>query len=276
MPQSPSELYSSHATQAVQSAKKWLWIVSAIGFGLYAAVLNPLYTQLDSNVTYQESFITYVLYYLLHGVEIAVFFAAFAATVYAIWRVGFAKSSSVWVAYHIVTVAKFLVNFVMDCIMDGSIPSLDFFFNRDLPKILPLLLLELAQYWGVILIAVLAIRGKKRKWQMDVLLDGDQAGDERSLAFPITKLFGLKNPVQAASFGIALFFGVVRVLMHLYYQLVLLVYTNKTDGALIITVDMISDVALALVAYLVMIWLLSSFDKKEITELADTAEESVA
>lgn len=276
MSQSPSELYSSHATQAVQAMKKWLWIVSAIGFGLYAAVLNPLYTQLDSNVTYQESFITYVLYYLLHGVEIAVFFAAFSATVYAIWRVGFAKSSSVWVAYHIATVAKFLLNFLMDCIMDGSIPSPDFFFNRDLPKILPLLLLELAQYWGVILIAVLAIRGKKRKWQLDVLLDGDQAGDERSLAFPITKLFRLKNPVQAASFGIALFFGVVRVLMHLFYQLVLLVYTNKTDGALIITVDMISDVALALVAYLVMIWLLSSFDKKEITELADTAEESVA
>ncbi len=274
MPQSPSVIYSSHAPLAVQAVKKWLLIVSAIGFGLYAAVLNPLYTQLDSNIIYQEAIITYVLYYLLHGVEIAVFFAAFAATVYAIWRVGFVKSSSVWVTYHIATVAKFFLNFIMDCIMDGSVPSPNFFFNRDLPKILPLLLLELAQYWIIILIAALIIRRKKRKWQLDVLLDGDLAGDERSLAFPITKLFRLKNPVQAASFGIAVFFGIVRVLMHLYYQLVLLVYTNKTDGALVITVDMVSDIVLSVVAYLVIVLLLSSFDKKEITALADAAEGS--
>lgn len=274
MPQSQSVTYASHTSEAVSAMKKWVLIVSAVGFGLYSVLLSPLYTQLDSNVTYQESLVTYILYYLVYGVEIAVFWGVFPATLYAIWRAGFKKASPVWITFHIATAAKFFLNFIMDCILDGSVPSLDFLINRDLPIILPLFLLEIAQYWVVILISVLTIRRRKRKWQIDVLLDGSAAGDERSLAFPIVKLFRWKNPVQAASFGIAVFFGLVRILMHLYYQLVLLVYTNKTDGALIITVDMLSDVLLAVAAYFVMILLLSSFDRKEITELANAAEGS--
>lgn len=265
--------YESNATAAVKHIHRLVLWVSVIGFGLYSLVLAPLYTQFASDIVYQEAAITYILYYAYAAVEIAVFCIVFPATVYAVWRSGFVGSRSVWITFALATLGKYLLNFFMDCLIDGSIPSPHIFLSSDLPIILPNLLMELGQYVMVLLLTCLIIRGRKRKWHTQLLLDDGKAGDERSLAFPITKLISFKNPVQASSFAIAVFMLIARILTHLMYQLTLLVYTGKSEGALILAVDMISDVLLAAIIYFVSVLLLSSFDRREITDLAKAARE---
>lgn len=265
--------YESHAPKAVKRMAKWVLLTSVIGFGLYALVLAPLYTQLSSDIVYQESLITYLLYYAYTAAELVTFCLVFPATVYAVWRGGLKNSRSVWITFLVATVCKYLANFIMSCITDGYVPSWTGLVRDDLPIILPNLLLELGQYVIVVMLAWLIIRRRKRKWQMDVLLDGKAAGDERSLAFPITRLLSFKNPVQASAFAVSVFMMIARVITHLVYQLALLIYNGESDGALIITLDMISDVLLGGIIYFVMLWLMAGFDKREMTDMAKASKE---
>lgn len=274
MDQSIALTYKNHAAAAVKRMYQLVLLTALIGFGLYSLVIAPLYTQLSANITYQEAAITYVLYYALSAVEIAVFFIVFPATIYAVWRGGLLGSRAVWITFSLATIGKYVLNFFMDCLTDGHIPSWQSFVDKDVPIILPNFLLELGQYVLILFMAVLIIRGRKRKWQTDVLLDGPKAGDERSLAFPVTKLFSLKNPVLASSFATSVFLFVARAISHLIYQLALLIYNGESDGTMILVIDLVSDLLLAAIAYFVMALLLSSFDKREMRDLADEAQGS--
>ena len=259
--------YEGHAPEAVKRMQKLVLFVSLVGFSLYALVLVPIFTQLNADIAYQESPLTYILYYAYKAVELAVFFVVFPATVFAVFRGGLWKSRGVWITFILTTLWKFLANFLMDCIVDGSIPSFKVFFNRDLPIILPLILMELFQYAFVVLVPALIIQRKKNKHALDQLV-GESAGGTRSLAFPITKLFSMKNPMLASSFAIALFLFVARAFSHLMYQLTQLVNTGNWEGVLILTVDLVSDLLLSAILYFVMLLLMSVFDKREMQVLS--------
>ncbi len=274
MDQSIALTYEKHVSAAVKKMYKLVMLTALLGFGLYALVIAPLYTQLSADIAYQEAAITYVLYYALSAVELAVFFIVFPATIYAVWRGGLLGSRSVWITFALATLVKYVLNFFVDCIADGNIPSWQNFVDKDVPIILPNFLLELGQYALILFMAVLIVRGKKRKWQTDVLLDGPKAGDERSLAFPIVKLFSLKNPVLASAFATSLFLFIARAVSHLIYQLALLIYNGESEGTMVLIIDLVSDLLLAAIAYFVMVLLLSSFDKREMRDLADEAQGS--
>ncbi len=264
--------YEGHAAVAVKKMQGWLLVTSLVGFGLYALVFAPLYTQLASNISYSEALITYVLSYALSIAELATYYIAFAVTIFAIWRGGFLGARSVWITFSLAILGKYVANFFMDCILDGSIPAWSYFVSRDLPIILPNFLLEWGQYALVVLMAALIIRGRKRKWQMDVLLDGPKAGEERSLAFPILKLLSFRNPVLASAFATAILLFVAKAFSHLMYQLAQLVYTGKFEGAAVLIMDLVSDLLLAVLAYFVMALLLSFFDKHEMQDMAKAQE----
>lgn len=273
MNQSRSISYEDHASDAVGHMQKLVLLVSLVGFSLYSIVLVPIFTQLNADIAYQETFMTYFLYYAYKAVELAVFFIVFPATVFAVFRGGLWGSRSVWITFILTTLWKYVANFAMDCIVDGAIPSFDFFVNRDLPIILPLILMELGQYIFILLISALIIQRKKNEHQLDHLLDADKAGDVRSIAFPITKIFTLKNPVQASSFAAAVFLFVARAFSHLMYQLAQLVNTGDWEGSIILTVDLVSDLLLSAILYFVMVLLLSTFDKREVQALSASAKE---
>ena len=268
-----SVTYENHAAASVKRMQKWVLFFSLIGFGLYALVLAPLYIQLSSNIAYRDALVTQLVSYLLSASEIVVFLAVFPATVFAVWRGGLLGSRSVWITFSLATLGKYLLNFIMDCITDGNVPSWSYFIDKDLPIILPNFLLELGQYAIIVLVATWIIRARKRKWQMDVLLDETGAGNERALAFPILRLFSFKNPVQASSFFVSVFLFVARGLSHLMYQLTQVVYTGKWEGWAVLSIDLVSDLILGIIAYLVMIFLLSSFDKREMQELSEVSQE---
>ena len=269
-----SSLYERHAAEAVKKMQKWVLLVSVIGFGLYALVLAPIYTQLSSNIAYQEAFVTYLVYYLLSASEIAVFLVVFPATVFALWRGGLLGSRGVWITFSAATLGKYLLNFLMDCIADGNVPSWSYFVDRDLPIILPNFLMELGQYVMIVLVSAWIIKAKKRKWQVDVLLDEKTAGNERSLAFPITRILSFKNPVEASSFFTGALLFVARLFSHLMYQLTQLVYTGEWEGWAVLSLDFVSDLLLGVITYLVMVFLLSSFDRKEMQELSELSQKN--
>ncbi len=263
-----SAMYENHAAASVKKMQKWVLLFSLVGFSLYALVLAPLYTLLSSNISYQEAFVTYLVSYLLSISEIVVFLAVFPATVFALWRGGLLGARKVWITFSLAILGKYVLNFIMDCITDGHIPAWSYFVDKDLPIILPNFLMELGQYALIVLVSVWIIHAKKRKWQMEFLLDEKKAGSERSLAFPIHRLLSFKNPMQASSFFTAVLLFLARGFSHLMYQLTQLVYLGDWEGWAVLTIDLLSDLLLAVVTYLVMVFLLSSFDKKEMQELS--------
>lgn len=260
--------YSAQAKDAVRRMHRLVILVSAIGYALYSLIVAPLYTQLASNVVSQNALITNILYYIIPAIDIIVFFIVYPATVYAIWRGGLVGGFRVPLTFALITLAKYVANFFMTCLTDGGLPSLSYFLESDLPVIAPTFLLELLQYALIIFCACLIIRKRKKAWQYQVLLDESAAGDERSLAFPVKKLFSYANPMQWSSFAAALIFFVGRVAMHLIYQVALLVYNGSWDGAAVLAFDLISDFILSAVAYFVMLLLLSSFDRRDVERLA--------
>ncbi len=260
-------LYQTESRRAVRRMLALTVWVSAVCYGLYALVLAPVYTQLSANVLYQDAWFTAALSYLLSAMDIVVFLVVYPATVYAVWRGGLKGAYSVPLAFVLLTLGKYVLNFFMTCLTDGGFPSGEIFLEQDLPIIAPSYLLEVLQYALVLLIAVLIRRSRMARYNEELLYEKKTA-DVRSLAFPMTKLFSYRNPLQWTALWMAVVMLVGRLLMHGMYQFTLLIYNGATDGALVIAIDLVSDVILGAVAYFLAILLMSHFDKKEMEALA--------
>ena len=266
--------YQNYAKTAVKRVWLFTTLISAAGVILWSLVLAPLYLQLASDYRYQGSLLVNILGYLLDIVDATVFFVTFPALIYGLWRGGLRGSWPIWTTASLTVLLKYILNFIMTCITDGFIPSWHIFINEDLPLILPNILIELGQYLVIMLLALLFIYGKKRQWKINVLIDGKAAGDERSLAFPFTKVVSFKNPLQGAAFVFSILYFLFWVYQHLLYQLVLAVNGVGWDGPVILITDLISDLLLSSIAYFVMLLLLSYYDRKELTAMAEASQRS--
>ena len=62
-------------TPTVRRMLKTVFLTAALGFGIKALLLHPLFIQLASNVAYQNTWYTNILYYLIDGglIDLAVF-----------------------------------------------------------------------------------------------------------------------------------------------------------------------------------------------------------
>lgn len=264
--------YKNHAGTAIKRVWLLTTVISGAGVLLWSLVLAPLYVQLSSDYVYQGSWITNILGYLLDIVDATVFLTTFPALIYGVWRKGLLGSWPIWTTASVFVILKHVLNFVMTCVTDGAIPSWSIFLREDMPLIMPNILMEIGQYLVVILLAFLFIFFKKRKWQIDVLIDGNAAGDERSLAFPFTKIVSFKNPLQGTAFVFSILYFLFWVYQHLLYQLALLVNGLGWDGTVVLVTDLIFDLLLAGVAYFVMLMMLSYYDRKEMNALAKEAD----
>lgn len=266
--------YENHARTAIRNVWLLTALISLVGVLLWSLVLAPLYIQLASDYVYQGALITNILGYLLDIVDATVFFVTFPALIYGVWRGGLLGSWPIWTTASVTVILKHTLNFVMTCVTDGSIPSWDIFLNDDLPLIVPNILMELGQYVVIVLLSFLFIFGKKRQWRINVLVDGDAAGDERSLAFPFTKIVSFKNPLQATAFVFSILYLLFWVYQHLIYQLARLVNGLGWEGPAMLVTDLISDLLLAGIAYFVMLLLLSHYDRKEMNAMAKATKGS--
>ncbi len=242
---------------------RFAFIVAAIGFGIKAFLLAPLYVRFGSDITYAEAWWVYLLYYLTDGgvIDLAVFSLVYPTTLYAVWCAGLKASLRLPVFYSVLTLFKFIANYVMTTVTDGALPRAEEFFEGDLPIILGMLALELLQYLLVLLIAVLVKRGYDNRVRIAEgmkLLPRSQQVDYPmpAPALPFTRLFTLKNPLQRASFLVSLVVFLGRFAMHQIYQITLYTQFGFTEGWGQMLIDLVGDVFVGVIFYFVALLLI--------------------
>ncbi len=246
-------------------------LVSAICFGLSSLVLIPVYIQLASNIATSESFLTWVLYYLTEEglIDFFVYAICYPATMYAVWHVGLKRAVRIPVAFSLITLGRFVLNYVMSAITDSALPDWEEFLTAELPMIGTMLILELLQYALPILFTLLL---KKRYLQKQAEREALEGKDYRLVPLlPITRLFSFSNPLQfsALLMGVVIFaftFGAQQI-----YQYALYITTGYTDGWLIMALDLIADLFIAVILYFAALLLFSRFHRKDLEAAANRA-----
>ena len=221
--------------------------VLAVGFSLYAGVLAPLYVQLSSDVAYSQ-WLCQVVFWAWETVDLLMFFWAYAATAYTWYRGGLKPAVGLAGIYGGLVLYKYAANFVIGSLVDGAFPSWESFVALDLPIIGGEIAWELGQYALIVLLAAL-ILSKSRK--------------EKAQLFPFARTVDMTNPMQRWALSSAVVVTVIRWAMHLLYQLTLLVKQNRSEGWLVISVDLVSDLLIGVIAYFAMVFILSTLDRMD-------------
>ncbi len=261
---------SSTATPSVRRPFLFAFLTAAIGFVLNYAVLTPIYIRFASDIAYQNAWWVAILYYLtVEGIlDLVVFALCYPATVYAVWQAGVKKTLGLSLTFVGLTLFKFILNFFMTGITEGALPDIEEFLSADLPMILTMFLLEVLQYVLIIIITAL-IRWRCRRNERIIagmkLLPVSERVEVKphAPAFPITRLFSFKNPIQRAAFLSALVVFIGRAGMHLVYQITLYTQFGSSDGWAVMLIDLISDLVIAAIMYFVYLLLLPAFHRRD-------------
>lgn len=228
---------------------------------LYCAVLAPLYVSLASNVLYQGAWWLNLLGIFLDVLELAVLVICYPVTVYALWRGRFRHGRSVVIAFSLFTLAKYVCNYVANCVTDGALPSGSVLLD-DVLLLLPALLAELIPYWIIVALACFHMsrwRKKQESAHAQAVLNGEVLTPTDPL--PLGKLFNFRNPVQRSLFDMALVVLLTLLASHLINQMTQIAY-GAPDSGLQVAVDLIGDVVVSVVTYLVGLLLVNSLHQK--------------
>ena len=248
----------------VRRMLKTVFLVAALGFGIQSLILHPVFIQLASNVAYKNTWYTTILYYLIDGglIDITVFAVCYPATAYAIWKEGLKASRPVTVTFSLITACRFLLNYVMSCLTDTGFPHVDEFL-RDLPPILLMLFLELLQYAIVIALIVLASKRYESRMTAAELRRGLTEEKLPAPVFPFTKLVNFRNPLQFTAFWTSVILFLSRELGYHIYELTLYLNFGSTDGWADMLLNLLGDLALAVLVYFAALLLLPRFHSKD-------------
>lgn len=242
-------------------------LVAAVCYALGSFVLSPIYIKFASDIVYSEEWWVYILYYLTEGglLDLAVFAVCYPAAMYAVWQAGLKGAIRVPVSFALLTLGRFVVNFIMTSITDSALPDVNEFLSFDLPYIGALYLLEMLQYAAVIAITLLVKRRYLRKQEYlaaEAMMMGREAAPEAPL-FPFTRLLSLKNPLQSSALWMSLLVMILRIAMHQIYQFTLFTQTGATDGLLVMALDLISDIFVGVIFYFAALLLMNRFHSKD-------------
>ena len=253
-------------TASVKRAFLSATTVMAVCFILYTTVLAPLsvwlYDLTTTNVLYEYLYpLSYVLEEIvLPIVNLTAFFVAYAATAYTLWVGGVRVARNLMVSIALLTIGKFVLNYLVSSIMAGAFSSSEIFWTEDLPIILPMLLLELLQHAVVILLAVWLLRRYDRRCQYAEVIPGE---DMPAPALPLVKMFSLKNPLQCWIFWSSILLLVARWYMTGLHELVSEVFNGFSAGWVWIALYATTDLILIGAGYLVMTLLIMTFYRKD-------------
>ena len=246
-------------------------LVSAISFGISSLVLIPLYIQLASDIATADSLLTWVLYYLTDEglIDYFVYAICYPATMYAVWFVGLKRAARIPVAFSLITLGRFVLNYIMSAITDSALPDLEEFLTAELPMIATMLILELLQYALPILFTLLL---KKRYLQKQTEREALEGKDYRPEALlPISRLFSFRNPLQLSAFLMGAVIFTFAFVAQQIYQYALYVTSGYTDGWFFMALDFIADLFIAIILYFASLLLFSRFHRKDLEAAANRA-----
>ena len=239
-------------------------LVAGLGFAVKALLLHPLYIQLATNITHMNGWYTTILYYLIDGglIDLAIIAVCYPAAAYAVWFKGLKGGKRVITAFTLLTLGKFVANYIMDILTYSGLPRLNEFLT-DIPPILLMLVLELVPYAAVVAVTAVA---KARFDRMAELAAYESELTETTKPAPIlpfAKLVSLRNPLQLASFVGALAIFLTREVSYHVYQITLLNNFGSTDGWADMLVTLLADAALGILIYFAAVLLLPHIHSKE-------------
>ncbi len=239
---------SGSASPTVRRLFRLTLLCAALGFGLKAVVLAPLYVRLASDIAYSSAWWVDILYHLTDGglMDLAVFAVCYPATLYAVRREGFKKAIGIPILFSVLTFLKFGVNFLTNAITDGALPDMGEFLSFDLPMILTMFFLEWLQYALVVLISLLV--GRHTPPSSD---------------FPFVRMYARKNVLQRGALLISLTVTLGRVVMHFIYQLALFANFGSSDGWIVMLIDLAGDISVGIICYFVSLLLMMRFYQTE-------------
>ena len=260
---------------SVRRMRRLTVLVSALCFGLTSFVLAPVYLHFAPDILYADTWWVNLLYYLTEEglLDLVAFAVCYPAAIYAVWRAGFKGALKVPVAFALMTLGKFVVNYFMTSIVDGALPGISEFLSFDLPYIGVMYLLEMAQYAAVIFLA-LRIKARHERRLAEAELTGN--GGVTAASFTFDRLLSLKNPVQRAAFFSAILLFAVRVVMHQIYQYTLYVTSGYTDGVVAMVLELFADLFVGVIVYFAALLLLARFARKDAETAAETAAAAAA
>ena len=237
-------------------------LVSALIFGISSLVLIPVYIQLSSNIATKDSLFTWILYYLTDEglLDLCVFAVCYPAAIYAVWQVGLKKAMRVPVAFSLITLGRFVLNYIMNAITDKALPGFQKFWEEEFFMIAALYVLEILQYALPILFAVLLKRRYEQK-QAEREAWGEDTRQPEAL-FLFARLFSFKNPVQLSAFLMGAVIFVFSFAAHQIYQYALFITSGSTDGLLYMALDFFSDLFVAVILYFIALLLIQRFHRK--------------
>ena len=246
-------------------------LVSSIIFGISSIVLIPVYIQLVSDVATSDALVTWILCYLTEEglLDLCVFAVCYPAAMYAVWQVGFKKAVRIPVAFSLITLGRFVLNYVMNAITDKALPSFQKFWEEEFFMLATLYVLEILQYALPILFTLLLKRRYQQKLAVQEALKGNACETEALL--PFARLISFKNPLQLSALLMGAVIFVFSFGAHQIYQFALYTTTGYTDGWLFMTMDFIGDLFIAVILYFAALLLFSRFHRKDLEAAASRA-----
>jgi hypothetical protein len=240
--------------------------VMAVCFVLYTMLLAPLsvwlYDLTTTNVLYEHLYpLSYVLEEIVMPiVNLTAFFAAYAAAAYSLWVGGLRGARRITVSIALLTLGKFVLNYLVSSMMAGAFSSLEIFWTEDLPIILPMLLLELLQHTVVILLAAWLMTRYDRRCAE--VMPGEEAP---APVLPFTKMFSLKNPLQCWIFWTSILMLLARWYMTGLHELVSAVFNGFSAGWVWILLYAATDLILIAAGYFAMTLLIMGFYRRDMS-----------
>ncbi len=248
-------------------------LVAALGFGIKAFLLSPLHVRFATDVAFQDAFWVDILYLLTDGgfIDLAVFAICYPMTLYAVRYGGFKATVRVPIAFSVITLLKFIANFLVDSIMAGALPRLGEFLSFDFPFILGMFALEWLQYILVILIALLTRRLYDERIRvaegMQLLPTRDRVDYPHPPAdFPFTGLYTRRNALQRGALLSALTVTAGRIIMHLIYQITQFIEFGSSEGWVVMLIDLVGDLIIGTVFYFVALLIMMNLRQKETSQ----------
>ena len=238
-------------------------LVAGLGFGIKALLLHPVYIQLANDALHKYTWYTAVLYYLIDGglIDLAVIAVCYPAAAYAVWQKGLKGSRKIILAFTLLTVAKFVANYVMDILTYSGLPTLKEFLG-DIPPILLMLILELVPYAMVLTVAAVATTRYNRKAELASYQAELTETATPAPVLPFAKLVSFRNPIHLASLVGAVAIFLSRQISYHVYQITLYVNFGSTDGWLDMFVTLMADAVLGVLLYFAAILLLPHFHSR--------------
>ena len=242
------------AVNVPEKKQKITYVLLLAGAMLLYILFVCLNEEFSSNIIYAGTMLSEITDFLYLGIEILAFYIAYGYAIYILFAGGFRSGLHYAGIYAIIAGVRYIVLFLLNWLAFG-LKVEDMLFQALIS--FGGLLLEMAQYAAMFMIACLLIRRYNRIYE--VMAEGavhlsQQPVERNRLIFPYRKVALKNDPLRFSAFLIALVLGGVRVISRIAYDLMIGAPGGMGDLLWMIAYYAM-DIAVGVAAYFTMLYI---------------------